>query len=229
MLAGVLGAAALWSAAEGRQDGTIADFARAPAGCDTTLTFEESGRFLIYVETAGRVDDVAGDCDVEGAFVRRGDAMPPFELVVIDTEGGQLAIGSHPGVAYDSDGFVGSSIGALEIDGPGDYVMRVASPADDFVVAVGIDPDDDAAMLRLGALSVLIGGLVVGGTAVVLAARRGREPEVVGAVWTVDQRTTTPEPPMSVRPIVPGEALHPPSDSDRATAAPWRAPDQPDM
>jgi cbb3-type cytochrome oxidase maturation protein len=118
VLAGVIGAAVLWSVAEGRHDDTIADFARAPAGCDTTLTFEREGRFVIYVETAGHVDAIDGDCDVAGAFVRSDEVNPAFEVVVVDADGERIAIDGHSGVAYDSDGYVGASIGSLEIDGP---------------------------------------------------------------------------------------------------------------
>jgi cbb3-type cytochrome oxidase maturation protein len=235
VLAGVIGAAVLWSVAEGRHDDTIADFARAPAGCDTTLTFEREGRFVIYVETAGHVDAIDGDCDVAGAFVRSDEVNPAFEVVVVDADGERIAIDGHSGVAYDSDGYVGASIGSLEIDGPGNYVVRVASSADDFVVAVGIDPDDDAAVLRLAAISVLIGGLVVGGTALVLAARQRREPASVSAVWssgspagatgTWQETTGAPTaPPPTAGPPVAGEAPHPPSQPARPVAQPPWAP-----
>ena len=223
-LAGVIGAITLWSLAERRHDDTVADFARAPAGCDTTLSFEREGRFLLYVETAGQLDRIDGDCDAVGAFSRGDDTNPAFELAIIGADGEQLPLGGHTGIAYDTDGYVGSSVGSVQIDGPGEYVVRVASAADDFVVAVGTDPDEDAGVLRLGAISLLIGGLVVGGTALVLAALRGdrvtTDGAVVPAIWPV----RIDEPPLTQRgavweqaagppakaPGIPGEALQPP-------------------
>lgn len=222
-LAGVIGAVALWSLAERRHDGTVADFARAPAGCDTTLAFESEGRFLLYVETSGQIDRIEGDCDVAGAYSRTDDTNPAFELAIIGADGEQLPLGGHTGIAYDTDGYVGSSVGSVQIDGAGEYTMRVASTADDFVVAVGTDPDEDAAVLRLGAISLLIGGLVVGGSALVLATLRGdgatNEDTTVAAVWPVQagqpQRTRPSGGEQAVGPPVrapgiPGEALQPP-------------------
>ncbi len=224
VLAGVIGASTLWSLAERRHDDTVADFARAPAGCDTTLAFEREGRFLLYVETAGQLDRIDGDCDAAGAFSRSDDSNPAFELAIIGSDGEQLPLGGHTGIAYDTDGYVGSSVGSVQIDGPGEYVMRVASAADDFVVAVGTDPDEDAGVLRLGAISLLIGGLVVGGTALVLAALRGdrvsTDGAVVPAIWPVridgpplaqhgaawEQAAGPP----AKAPGIPGEALQPP-------------------
>lgn len=220
-LAGVIGAVALWWIADGRHDDTIADFARAPAGCDTTLTFERQGRYVVYVETIGAIERIDGDCEVEGSYSHPGQTDPVFELVIVDADGTPLALGAHAGIAYDADGYVGSSVASVQIDGPGRYVMRVASPVDDFVVAVGTDPDDAAGVLRLGAISVLIGGLVVGGTALVFAALRRdtAEPDVetVTVVWTGStwgEAAGVPSGPKGI----PGEALQPPQ------RLPWAPP-----
>lgn len=226
MLAGVVGAAVLWAAAEGRHEDTIADFARAPAGCDTTLSFDQAGRFVLYVETEGQVDPISGDCDVDGAFLRADDPRPPFELMIVGAGGERLALGEHGSVAYDSDGYVGSSIGSVRIDEPGEYVVRVASPADDFVVAVGVDPDDDAGALRLAAISVLVAGIVVGGAALVFAGHQRREPPAVVPVWTAGAPL---EPPAGGGPAasqgVAGEPLHRPGPSGPPAApTPWAPP-----
>ena len=45
---------------------TSAAFARAPVGCETTLDFDRSGEFVLYIETTGQVDGIGGDCDVTG-------------------------------------------------------------------------------------------------------------------------------------------------------------------
>jgi hypothetical protein len=174
-LVGVVTAVVLWLVADRRHEGTIEEFARAPAGCDTTLAFESDGRYILYLETSGVVEQTTGDCAVSGAFDRLAGAPPAFEVAVVGANGDAVALGGQTEISYDIDGFAGSSVGSVQIDTAGEYVIRVASADDDFVVAVGPDPDGGAAVLRLVAISALVAGLVVGGTGLVLAASRGRE------------------------------------------------------
>lgn len=174
-LVGVVTAVVLWLVADRRHEGTIEEFARAPAGCDTTLAFESDGRYILYLETSGVVEQTTGDCAVSGAFDRLASAPPAFEVAVVGANGDAVALGGQTAISYDIDGFAGSSVGSVQIDTAGEYVIRVASADDDFVVAVGPDADGGAALLRLVAISVLVAGLVVGGTVSVLAASRGRE------------------------------------------------------
>jgi hypothetical protein len=259
-LVGVVTAVVLWLVADRRHEATIEEFARAPAGCDTTLAFESDGRYILYLETSGVIEQTTGDCAVSGAFDRIASAPPAFEVAVVGADGDAVALGGQTAISYDIDGFSGSSVGSVQIDTAGEYVIRVASAADDFVVAVGPDPDGGAAMLRLVAISALVAGLIVGGTGLVLAASRGRALRAVPAQQRpiVDSRpaahgappdwwdqTTAPtrsappttEPPraspatsgpvttepvtgpVTTRPRVPGEALHPPVQTQ-----PWGPP-----
>ena len=49
-------AGGLWSAADQRYDDNVGAFARAPVGCETTLDFDRSGEFVLYIETTGQVE-----------------------------------------------------------------------------------------------------------------------------------------------------------------------------
>ncbi len=71
LIVGLLGAAvALWTAGTGREADNVAGFARAPVGCDTTLDFESTGTFLVYVETTGEFGPLAGACDAPQQYDR---------------------------------------------------------------------------------------------------------------------------------------------------------------
>lgn len=197
-IVGVVTAVVLWIVADRRHQSTIEEFARAPAGCDTTLAFESDGRYLLYLETSGVLDQTAGDCAARGTFDRLDSTRPAFEVAVVGTDGAVVALSGHPPIDYDIDGFTGSSVGSVQIDAAGEYVIRVASADDDFVVAVGPDPDEGAAMLRLVAISAVVAGLVVGGTCLVLAASRGRQ---LRSATTWDDAS-------SARPAAPGAQPH---------------------
>jgi hypothetical protein len=160
LVVGVLVALALWYLADARRDDAIAGFARAPAGCDTTLLFDTDGRYVLFVETEGTLDGIGGDCSTSGAYSHSG--VPSFDLAIIGPGGTAVPLWSEREIAYDASGFVGMSVGSVEIVSPGQYVMRVASDDDGFVIAVGTDPNDRADALRIGALVVVLIGALVG-------------------------------------------------------------------
>ena len=43
-------------------DDAVAGLAPAPIGCDTTLRFDETGTYTFYIETAGSIGPIDGDC-----------------------------------------------------------------------------------------------------------------------------------------------------------------------
>jgi hypothetical protein len=153
-------AAALWIAAGDRRADNVAGFARAPVGCDTTLDFESTGTFVLYVETSGELDDdLAGACDAQQRYDRDADDIPQVELVLRDADGDEVELRDTGEVGYDVDGFVGSAVHEVQIDTPGDHVLTVApSGGDAFAIAVGRTPDQGVALLRWGAVAAAIGG-----------------------------------------------------------------------
>ena len=173
LLVGIVGAGALWFAANARLDDNVAGLARAPSGCATTLDFDRTGEFTVFVETTGSLDDLAGDCAADTVY-DRDDVADPV-VVLVDPDGAEIEIQSTDGEDYDSGGFSGSSIGTIQIDVPGDHVLTVPADGDQFVIAVGGDPNAGVAPLRWGAVLLFIVALVVAGILLVLGSRRPHE------------------------------------------------------
>ena len=197
LLVGLLGAAvALWFAAGEREADNVAGFARAPVGCDTTLDFESTGTFVLYVETTGEFGQLAGECETELEYDRDPDGVPAVDLTLRGPDGDEIEIEEKTGVDYDVDGFVGSSVGEVQIDSTGDHVLTVA-PADgeSFAIAVGRQPDEGVALLRWGAVAAAIGGLIVGGLFLVLGSRRPPTQPAPAAPWTPDTQSWPASPP----------------------------------
>ncbi len=197
VLVGMLGAAvALWVASGERRSDNVANFARAPVGCDTTLDFEATGTFVLYVETTGEFDQLAGECDADRRYDRNPDDLPELTLTLLDPDGQPLDFDDADPDAYDVDGFVGTAAQSVEIETPGDHVLTVAPAAGDpFAVALGRSPDQGVALLRWGAGAAAIAGLVFGGVLLVLGSRRNPAPAVTAAPWSPDGQAWPASPP----------------------------------
>ncbi len=197
LLVGLLATAVvLWVAAGEREADNVAGFARAPVGCDTTLDFESVGTFVLYVETTGAFDQLAGECDVELQYDRDADDVPVVDLTLRDPGGEEVEIDESTGVDYDVDGFVGSSVGEVEIGTTGDHVLTVApTGGESFAIAVGRQPDEGVALLRWGAVAAAIGGLILGGLFLVVGSRRPPAPPAPTAPWTPDGQPWPASPP----------------------------------
>ena len=240
----MLGAAAvLWISSGTREADNVAGFARAPVGCDTTLAFESTGTFLLYVETSGRFGELRGACGAPPTYDRDVDDVPAVEVTLSDPEGVVVELEASSEVAYDVDGFVGSSIGVVQIESTGDHVLTVQPTGGDaFAVAVGRGPDQGVALLRWGALVAMIFGLLLGGLLLVLGSRRPPVTPAPVAPWTPDAggwpssppgfpvpppttgATGPAGPPMSPPPSSPPSS--PPTAQGPPPTSPWGPPAQ---
>lgn len=182
---GLAAAVALWLTGGSRRTDAVANLARAPIGCDTTLDFSVPGEYLIFVESKGSFADVRGDCDSSGEF-EVGASRPNLDITVLDPEGRQLELIERDDAAtYATDDFVGRSVLAIEIDEAGDHVMRVEAGGDaEFAVSVGRDPNSGVALLRGAAVAVGLIALVLG---LLLAFVAGRKRQPAGPTWTPAQ------------------------------------------
>lgn len=174
----------LWVAGDQRYDHNVADFARAPVGCDTTLSFDGSGEFVLYLETTGEVEGISGNCDVAERYQRPADGLPNPDMTLRGPDGEPLTLERTGGVDYDTGEFVGTAYRLVQIESTGDHVLTVAATAGDpFAVAVGRDPNSGVALLQWAAAAALVVGLIGGGALLVFGARRPAAPAASAGHW----------------------------------------------
>ncbi len=185
IVGGLVAAVLLWNGASQRRDSAIENFARAPIGCDTTLDFIEPGEYLLFVETAGNLDGVRGDCNVEGAYIYANQDVPDVEITLVDPDGDDVDLNRSFGdVDYDDAGYTGTARFSIDIETTDDHVLRAESDSGEvFVVAVGRDPSQGVAALQIGAIAAGIVGLLAGIAFVLLGARRSSATVPAGP-WT---------------------------------------------
>jgi hypothetical protein len=169
---GVVGGLLLWWFAGHRYDDAVADLAPAPIGCDTTLVFDRTGTYTMFVETKGEVGEIDGDCDADDRTYDLGDEDPPdVQLVLLDDRGDEVDLDPADGPSYDTADAAGEGVRSVEIDEPGDYVLSAEATTADVMIRVGRDPSNGVAAMRVGAIAVLLAGLV-GGVVLLVAAQR---------------------------------------------------------
>lgn len=174
-VAGVVGAIALWLAAEQHYDDGVDVLARAPVGCETVISMGDTGEVLLFAEVSGRFDETSGDCRAEGVF--RADSPTPTVNVDVTAPSGDLvAVEAESGVEYDRGGFRGLQVGRMEITEEGDHVVRVSSGDGTFAVAIGSDPKAGVFALRAGALIALAAGAVAALAFITVGRRSPRAP-----------------------------------------------------
>ena len=158
LLAGLGGAVVLYLLSLQRGEDAIRDLARAPVGCDTTLSFSDTGTFYVFIEHLGRLEEIDGDCDTTtDEYSRDPEDEPVVTITLVDEDGNQIELDRlDEEFTYSlDDSFAGTATRQFEIETTGDYVMTVeSSDGDDFVVAVGRDPADLSDTMRIAALGV---------------------------------------------------------------------------
>ena len=209
LVVGVVGAIVLWVASSKRYDDAVADLAPAPVGCDTQLDFEQTGTYTFFVETAGSVGEIDGDCETDDRnYEFDGDETPRVELTLVDDDGDEVDLDRADGPSYDRGGSRGTAVRTAEIDATGEYMLRVSAEVDDVMVRVGQDPSSGVLAMRVGAGLLLALGLVLGVIGLVV----GRRPSAEAGPYTYG----VPQwPPLS------GEAF------SRPTAPPYANPPVP--
>lgn len=191
VLGGLIAGAALYVVSLGRPSDAVAEFARAPVGCTTTLDFVEPGRFFVYEETGGLLGEIPAGCTPVA------DAGTPFQVEFTGSRQPAIDAGGATGPSYEVDGVVGRAIRTLEITEPGEYLIEVAGPDLAMVAAVGGDPQDGVTRLRVAALVTALLGMVVG--LALLGRSRRRAPGATvpadTAVWGPPTSAASPSAP----------------------------------
>ena len=138
-----------------RDQELIADLVRTPTGCVSTVDISATGRYYVYVETKGTINEI-GPCNNDA---RNFEFDIPPEVTVTLTDAGGDAVDLRPddSVEYDAPDFMGESVATFVISEPGTFTVAVQSPQADAVVAIGRNASMmDGALLVSGASLVLI-------------------------------------------------------------------------
>ena len=219
ILLGVVVGLAVWSVADQRLSDAVDGLARAPIGCDTVLDFDEGGTYVLFVETKGELDDVRGDCAADTDIDWTSDELPTVTLTLADPEGSNVDLESDDSVSYDTGDAAGESVQSVNIDTPGDHVLRVESDDSGFAIAVGRDPNSGVLALRAIALAALTVGVVFG-VILLVGSRRGRADRPAETEEWAPQPGAGPNWPMSP----PGFPAPPPTTGTTAVVGPPSGP-----
>lgn len=223
IVAGLAGGAALIVLSGANKEETVKKFARAPVGCTTSLEFDRSGEFTLYIETKGSVPDGDGDCANDGVTYDRGDDdLPSVTLILVAGDESEVGLDGTDPATYDAGAYAGTAWRIANIDEPGTYRLTVTSNDSDFAIAVGGDPDGDSTMMLMGGVAAIAAGLVLG-VLVLMLGRRRASPQPSAPAW---QPTPSQWP---QQPTVPG--YHAPQPGYGVPAPPqgqgWGAPQPP--
>ncbi len=174
-VAGVVIGGAMFVLSGSTEEETVKKFARAPAGCTTTLEFDKTSAFTLYIETKGSVSDVGGDCGANGTSYERGDDdLPAVTLTLVDEADQPISLSATSGPSYDVGGFAGQGTQRVQISAPGTYRLTVDSADTDFAIAIGGAPDADSSSMQSTGIIIAVAGLLLGGLLFLLGSRKGR-------------------------------------------------------
>jgi hypothetical protein len=228
LLAGVAGGIVMLLLANNRQNAAVADLARAPIGCATTLDFAATGTFVVSVETKGAIDKLRGDCPNADRSYDYTGAVPDVDVLVVDDGGTEVEVQRDRSYQYDLNGYRGESIGTIVITAPGDYVLTASSAVGDVVVTVGKNLDDAAGSLRVGGFIAIGAGVIVG--LAMLAFGLRRRPSQPGPGAPVMPVAAPPQPaydvyiPSAQAPSMPPQYSPPPPPAPTAPPSPFAPP-----
>ena len=90
LVVGIVGAVGLWLGANARLDAAVDGLARGPVGCDTVLDFDETGDYVVFIETKGAIDDGRGDCDADTSVDWSSDELPAATVTITGPDGDEV-------------------------------------------------------------------------------------------------------------------------------------------
>lgn len=236
LAAGVIAGLVMVGASASNYDDGVVNLARAPIGCTTTLEFDQTGTFTVYVETRGEIGRLRGDCPgTETDYSFRGDDLPDVEVALANEDGDSVDLDDDVSKEYDAAGAVGRSISSFVVEAAGEYTITVSSDDDDFAIAIGKDPKSTADSSRTNGMLVLAAGLVLGIVLLFLGLRRGSG---VGAPPSAAPGSgagggqpfgvpMAPQPPFGFQPAPPTQPMYPPTQPMPPTGPPTGGPQWP--
>jgi len=234
LLVGIGGLVMFISGGKNYED-AVKDLARAPVGCTTSLEFDKTGTFTVYAETTGKIGNVRGDCaNSDTDYARDSADVPDPDLTLTNEDGDEIDIDGENGKDYDAAGFVGTSIGTIQIEDTGSYELTVSSDEDDFAIAIGKDPKDAEGLKTVGLIALIAGG-VLGILLIIIGLRRkpaGPSGEGMGTApayqappqYAPTMQQPTMAPPATYPPAQAPPAYNPPPTQPLPTTPPAPSP-----
>lgn len=159
-----------------RRDANVDALAPAPPGCRSTLEFDETGTYYLFVEERGSLDPLPGGCPAGGSYESTGSPDPQLSLTAAD--GTDVSLRPVDGPSYDEDAGRGHAIRSFEVERPGEYTLDVYGSSTDFLVRVGADPNTGTAPWFAAAAATAAVGLLAG---LLLMLRRASPPPSIPA------------------------------------------------
>jgi len=180
LLVGLIGGGAVIAKGMSNYKNAVHSLARAPVGCTTTLVFDKADKFIVYIETKGKLGQLSGDCEAKGSeYSHEGDKLPKVSLKMTNNAGDEITLPAATGASYDVDGYVGTQNRSLEITAAGTYRMDVESDDTDFAISIGKNPKDDNDLLSVIGGGIALAGLIVGVLLMLLGLRRRKPAPVI--------------------------------------------------
>lgn len=175
LILGLVGGGSLIGLSTSAIDDTVAEFARAPQGCTTTLQFDHAGSFTLFFERRGHIDQGGGDCDANASSYNFAGERPEVSMSLVDGSGDAVTIENiSGGASYDTEKYEGEALARVRITRSGEYELSVSAAAGVFAVAVGDDPEGDRNLLLGGGVIAAAVGLAAGIVLIALGRSRGR-------------------------------------------------------
>jgi len=204
---GIVAGVVLVALSGSAKEETVKRFARAPAGCTTTLEFDKSATFTLYIETKGSIASVDGDCTAGGTSYQRGDDdLPRVSLTLLNSADEETTLTATDAPTYAVGAFAGQGYQRVDISEPGTYRLTVTSDATDFAIAIGGKPDADATAMSLAGVGAATLGVLLGGLLLLLGLRRRKPtpPTSSAAVPTMWQQAAPSVPGWQPQATAPG-------------------------
>ena len=238
LLVGILGGGAMVAKSMSNYESAVKALARAPVGCTTTLVFDKPATFTIYLETKGKLGELGGDCQANGAsYAHTGDKLPKVSVTLtVASSGKEVDMQRGATASYNVSGYVGVGYRTVKITEAGNYHLNVESDVSDFAVSIGKNPKENSDLLKTIGGAIALGGFVLGLTFFLLGLRH-RRPELAPAdAYIPPAGPITPWVPSPYAPAPTGPPEHPgwrveppppPQPYVVPSAPPIRYPDQP--
>lgn len=200
-----------------RDQELIADLVRTPTGCVSTINISATGRYYVYVETKGTIDEV-GPCNND-ARDYTFDTPPEVSVTLQGAGGDAVDLRPDESIEYNAPDFIGKSVATFVISEPGTFTLVMQSDDSNAVIAVGRNASMTDGLLLISGGSLVLIALVLLIMAII-TTRAGRRARRRAATSTGSEVYVTYETTMPMTQTAPSnessDMWAPPRPEDRA-------------